>query len=89
MVTLTLSALFALVAVATALTLVDCWIRGRFIFEALQQERALLDAGFVPMAAAGDHRPRKRVRYDALAVPSRVSAPRLNRASTGPARDAA
>ncbi|MEM6826738.1 MAG: hypothetical protein AAF553_02225 [Pseudomonadota bacterium] len=89
MVTFAISALFTLVAIATALTLVDCWIRGRFVFEALQRESALLDAGFLPMTATADHRVRKRVRYDTLATPSRVPSPRPRQGVPRPTRDAA
>lgn len=44
---MTLSALFTIVAVATVLSLVDSWVRGRSAYAALRREKALLDAGFV------------------------------------------
>ena len=78
---LTLAAHVALTAEATLLALLDCWIRGRFVFDGLKQERALLDAGFVPMAPAAEPRLRESVRFDALATlgrtPSRVPSQRL------------
>jgi len=77
MITLALSALLAVVVVATGLTLVDCWIRGRYVFESLREERTLLDAGFVPMAQGGETRVRQPVRFDALATPVRVPSQRL------------
>lgn len=77
MITLALIALLGAVVIATGLTLVDSFIRGRYVFEALQEERALLDAGFVPMAAASEVRIRQPVRFDALATPSRIPSQRL------------
>jgi hypothetical protein len=81
LISITLAALVALTAVATALALLDSWIRGRFVFEGLKRESALLDAGFVPMARSGEQRLREPVRFDALAAfgraPTRVPSQRL------------
>lgn len=77
MITLALSALLAAVMIATVLTLIDNFVRGRYVFEALYEERALLDAGFVPMATASETRVRQPVRFDALATPSRLPSQRL------------
>ena len=78
MLTFALLALLLAVIVAAAATLVDCWIRGRFIFAALREERALLDAGYVPVTPNANPRMRKSVRYDALATPARASSRRLS-----------
>lgn len=77
MITLALTALLGAVIIATGLSLVDNFIRGRYVFEALREERALLDAGFVPMATASETRVRQPVRFDALATPSRIPSQRL------------
>lgn len=88
MIALALSALIAVVAVATSLTLVDCWIRGRYMLEALREERALLDAGFVMMAQPIDPRPRKPVRFDALTTAYRAPSQRLSTDAKLPRRAA-
>ena len=77
MITFALSALLAAVTIATVLTLIDNFVRGRLVFEALREERALLDAGFVPMATASETRVRQPVRFDALATPTRLPSQRL------------
>ena len=66
-----MAALVALIAIASGLTLLDCWIRGKYVFASLRAERALLDAGFVPMAPAGETRLRKPVTFETLAMPAR------------------
>lgn len=48
MIALTVAALFTIVAIATALSLVDSWIRGRSAYTVLRREEALLKSGFVP-----------------------------------------
>lgn len=73
----TIIGLFGIVIIASALALIDCWIRGRYVFEGIQEERALLDAGFVPMAKAVETRQRQPVRFDALATPARLPRPHL------------
>ncbi|MEL6487982.1 MAG: hypothetical protein AAFQ13_12665 [Pseudomonadota bacterium] len=77
MLALTISALLVVVALASALALADCWVRGRYVFEGLQHERALLDAGFVPVAQPVEQRVRQAVRFDTLATPPRVPGQRL------------
>ena len=77
MLTLALVALLIAVIAATALALADCWIRGRYLFESLREERALLDAGFVPMAQRQETRVRQPVHFDTLATPARLPSQRL------------
>lgn len=62
MIALTLTALFVTVAIATLITLADCWLRGRAAFAILSRERALAQAGFVPMAESSEIRLRGRKR---------------------------
>lgn len=73
MLTLALSALIFVVALAVVIALIDAWISGRFVFESLREERALLDAGFVPMATAREHRVRAPVNFQTLAAPARFA----------------
>jgi len=73
----TIIGLFGIVIIASTLALIDCWIRGRYVFEGIQEERALLDAGFVPMAKAVETRQRQPVRFDALATPAVLPKDRL------------
>ncbi|MDJ0977196.1 MAG: hypothetical protein QNI87_01530 [Erythrobacter sp.] len=47
-----ISALFTIAALAAALSLRDSWVRLCLLYSALKSERALLDAGFVPQVAA-------------------------------------
>ena len=84
MLALTISALMVAVALASALALADCWMRGRYVFEGLKQERALLDSGFVPVAQPVEQRVRQAVRYDVLATPARLPAQRLVAARARP-----
>ena len=56
MVEYALIALFALVTIATGLALVDCWLRGKHAFLVIARERALLNAGFVPVVKAKETR---------------------------------
>lgn len=62
MIALSLATLFAIVAISTAIALTDCWLRGRLAYTRLNRERALADAGFVPMVETSDIRLRGRVR---------------------------
>lgn len=75
MIAMTLSVLFTIVAIATVLSLIDSWIRGRSEFAALSHERALLNAGFVPEVEPREVRLR-RSRPVTLASVSRRSARR-------------
>ena len=86
MLTLAISALITLIGLATVETLADCWISGKSVFEGLRKERALLDAGFVPMQGSGEHRVRKPVGFQALATPARLPAQRLVKDRSHPQR---
>ncbi len=66
MVEMVIAGLFALIAIASVMTLADCWVRGRFVFEQIERQQLLLDGGFVPMANAAQVR--QRVRFETLAV---------------------
>ena len=68
--------LLATVGIASGLALLDCWLRGRFVFEGLQEERALLEAGFIPMQEGAEPRLRERVGFQSLAMPARIPAHR-------------
>ena len=61
MIVLTVSAFLAVVAVATAIALVDNWIRGREVYNQLLHERALARAGFVPVVDSPEIRQRPRL----------------------------
>lgn len=65
-------AFVTLVAVTSVITLADCWVRGKYTLESLKEERALLEAGFLPMAQPKEQRLRQSLRFDALATPDRV-----------------
>ena len=56
MIAMTLAALITLVAIATGLSLLDSWIRGRSAYGVLRRERDLLKAGFVPQVDASEVR---------------------------------
>lgn len=77
MIELMISSLFGLVAIVSALALVDCWMRGRWVFARLESERALFDAGFVPVAEPLEMRQREARReplgYNTLAAFNRPS----------------
>ena len=78
MITLSILALMVLVGAASLIAFIDCWIRGRYIFTSLKRERALLDAGFVPMINSTEPRLRQPMRFEALATQSRVPTARLS-----------
>lgn len=48
----TITALFSVIAIATALTLVDFWLRARSAYASLSRQSALVKAGFVPQVEA-------------------------------------
>jgi hypothetical protein len=78
--TLTLTCLFAVAAIATGLSLLDSWLRGSSAYRVLKREQALLDAGFVPQVGAYEVRLRKEARKPArrtLAAATRPNARRL------------
>ena len=83
MIALTISALLALVTIAGLITLLDCWIRGRYTLESIREEQALLDAGFVPMAQGDDQRLRQPLRFDTFATAGRLPAQRLQAGRRG------
>lgn len=68
-----ITTLLTLVGLGSAMTLADCWIRGRYTLESLQEERALLDAGFLPMPQPIEQRVRQSLRFEALAMPSHLT----------------
>ena len=63
MIALTLATLFAIVTLAAVITLADSWLRGRFAYRTLRRERALVEAGFVPVVEAAEVRLRSNTRY--------------------------
>ena len=42
--------LFIVIAIASALSLIDGWLQARFVWDMLSEEKALLKAGFVPVS---------------------------------------
>nr|WP_298926898.1 hypothetical protein [uncultured Erythrobacter sp.] len=48
----TITLLFSAVAIATAITLVDCWLRARSAYSSLKRQNDLVKAGFVPQVEA-------------------------------------
>lgn len=71
-----ITALIAITAVATGLSLIDSWLRGRGAYRVLRRERALLKAGFVPQVHAHEVRLRKPAQRT-LAAASRPYARRV------------
>ncbi|MEL7189653.1 MAG: hypothetical protein AAGK17_08905 [Pseudomonadota bacterium] len=61
MIVFTATALLCVIALATGLTLIDNWIRGREAFVQLVQERGAARAGFVPVIEAAELRQRSRL----------------------------
>lgn len=76
MLAMTLTCLFAVVAIATGLSLIDSWMRGRGAYVVLKREQALLKAGFVPQVHAHEVRLRQPARRT-LAAATRPYAQRL------------
>ena len=68
MIALTLTLLFAIAAIATGLSLIDSWLRGRGLYCVLKREQALLDAGFVPQVSAQEVRLRRPARRTVAAA---------------------
>jgi len=62
MLALTLTCLIIVAAVATGLSLIDSWLRGRGAYRVLKREKALLKAGFVPQVHAHEMYRELRVR---------------------------
>jgi len=80
MIAMLITALIAITAVATALSLIDSWLRGRGAYRVLRREQALLKAGFVPQVHAHEVRLRKPARRT-LAAATRPYARRVPLAS--------
>ncbi len=76
MLALTLTCLFAIVTIATGLSLIDSWLRGRDAYLVLKREKALLNAGFIPQVHAHEVRLRTPARRT-VAAASRPYARRL------------
>lgn len=73
---MTITCLFVIAALASALTLLDTWIQARAAFWGVFRERQLLDAGFVPQVDAQEVRLRQPLHRSA-----RRTSPRRVRAS--------
>jgi len=74
---LAITALLTVIALGSLAVLVDCWVRGRFLYEQLQHESALLDSGYLPMRAVkapSEQRLRRPLGFDALATCARKPA---------------
>ncbi|MBV7259657.1 hypothetical protein [Erythrobacter crassostreae] len=52
MIAATITILFSVIAIATAITLVDFWMRARSAYVSLKRQSALVNAGFVPQVEA-------------------------------------
>ncbi len=72
----TVTALIAILAIATGLSLLDSWLRGRAEFRNLMREKRLLDAGFVLQVEAQEVRLRAPARRT-LAAATRPYARRV------------
>jgi len=71
MLAMTLTCLFAIATIATGLSLLDSWLRGRGAYLVLRREEALLRAGFVPQVHAHELRLRKAPARHTLATATR------------------
>ena len=78
LIALTLTCLIAITAVATALSLLDSWLRGSNAYTVLKREQALLDAGFMPQVSASEARLRRPARRT-LAAAKRSQSRNQNR----------
>jgi hypothetical protein len=74
MLAISIFALFAAIAVVSAVTLVDCWLKAQHAYAALSREWAALEQGFVPMVEAQDLRLRQMARRPACGSIARQSA---------------
>lgn len=79
-----LTVLISVIAIATALTLLDCWLRARSAYASLKRQRALVKAGFVPQVEARIVRLRPAATRSLAAT--RPFARRLPRAAKAPVR---
>ncbi|WP_298302591.1 hypothetical protein [uncultured Erythrobacter sp.] len=64
-----ITALFVIVTLATALSLLDTWLRARSAFWSVFRERELLEAGFVPQVEASEVRLRQPLHRSARRTP--------------------
>lgn len=76
MIALIATCLFIVASVATGLSLLDSWLRGKAAYRAVKREQALLRAGFVPQVHAHEVRLRRPARRT-LAAATRPYARRL------------
>lgn len=72
MLALALTILLTTISIATALALLDSWLRARTAFDVLKHERALVRAGFVPMADHSEMRLRSGPQGNASVATHRV-----------------
>lgn len=89
MIAVAITCLFAVVGLATLLSLLDTWTQARTAFWSVYREKQLLDAGFVPQVAAEETRLRQPLHRAVRRVPAgQVSAGQASasRASAGRAR---
>ena len=83
LIALTLTCLFVITAIATALSLLDSWLRGSNAYTVLKREQALLDAGFMPQVKANELRLRRPARRT-LAGAKRSRNRRMHLPATSP-----
>ncbi len=75
MLALTLTCLFAIATIATGLSLLDSWLRGRGAYIMLKRQQALLEAGFTPQLHAREVRLRQQPRKPARRTLAGVARP--------------
>ena len=83
MIATSITVLISVLAIATALTLIDCWLRARTAYASLRRQSALMKAGFVPQVEA--HIVRLRPAAYRSAAATRPYATRLPRRQRAPA----
>jgi uncharacterized membrane protein YedE/YeeE len=67
MLAITIFVLFAVIAVISAVTLVDCWLKAQHAYADLSREWALIEQGFGPVVEAQDLRLRQMAKRPAMA----------------------
>lgn len=84
MIAMTITALITIIAIATALSLLDSWLRGRADLRLLLREKGLLDAGYVPQVEASEVRlrapPRRTLAAATRPYARRVPLPAIQQA---------
>ncbi|MEP3420157.1 MAG: hypothetical protein ABJN35_00330 [Erythrobacter sp.] len=83
LIALTLTCLFVITGIATALSLLDSWLRGSNAYTVLKREQALLNAGFLPQVGANEVRLRKPA-HRTLAAAKRGQNRRMHLPATSP-----